>query len=89
MSKLKGCFTSLALTSEIESFHTIREVEELLGSEKPSIYNLVNEGTLRCVEIGRGNRIQHHSAVSEFVAKNIKPRVAYPSRGRTQRGARA
>jgi excisionase family DNA binding protein len=88
MSKLKGCFMSLALSSELERFHTIREVAELLGYEKSSIYNLVNEGRLRCVKIGRGNRIPH-SAVSEFVAKNIKPRGAYPSRGRTQRGPRA
>jgi hypothetical protein len=34
---------SLALSSELERFHTIREVAELLGYEKSSIYNLVNE----------------------------------------------
>jgi excisionase family DNA binding protein len=76
---------SLALSSELERFHTIREVAELLGYEESSIYNLVNEGKLRCVKIGRGNRIPH-SAVSELVAKNVKPRGAYPSRSRSLRG---
>jgi excisionase family DNA binding protein len=71
---------SLAFSSDLERYLTIREVAELLGYERSSIYNLVNEGRLRCVKIGRGNRIPH-SAVSEFVAKNIKPRGAYPSRG--------
>jgi excisionase family DNA binding protein len=57
----------------------IREVAELLGYEKSSIYNMLNEGRLRCVKLGRGNRIPH-SAVAEFVAKDVRPRVAYPSR---------
>ena len=75
---------SLALNSELERFHTIREVAELLGYEKSSIYNLVNNGRLSCVKIGRGNRIPR-SAVEDFIAKNVKPRVAYPSRARTVR----
>jgi excisionase family DNA binding protein len=58
---------------------TIREVAELLGYEKSSIYNMLNEGRLRCVKIGRVNRIPH-SAVAEFVVKDVRPRVAYPSR---------
>ena len=70
---------SLALSSELERFHTIREVAELLGYEKSSIYNMLNEGRLRCVKVGRGNRIPR-SAVDEFIAANVKPRAAYPSR---------
>lgn len=70
---------SLALSAELERLHTIREVAELLGYEKSSIYNLLNEGRLRCVKIGRSNRIPR-SAVDEFIAKNVKPRPAYPSR---------
>jgi excisionase family DNA binding protein len=76
---------SLALGSEFERYLTIREVAELLGYEKSSIYNLVNEGRLRCLKIGRGNRIPH-SAVSEFVANNIKPRGTYPLCDRAIRG---
>ena len=70
---------SLTLSSELERFHTVREVAELLGYEKSSIYNLLNEGRLRCVKIGRSNRIPR-SAVDELIAKNVKPRCSYPSR---------
>jgi excisionase family DNA binding protein len=70
---------SVALSPELERYLTIREVAQLLGYEKSSIYNMLNEGRLRCVKMGRGNRIPH-SAVAEFLAKNVKPRVAYPSR---------
>jgi hypothetical protein len=47
---------SLALSRELEKFHTLREVADLLGYEKSSTYNLVNEVRSRCVKIGRGKR---------------------------------
>ncbi len=70
---------SLALSSELERLHTIRDVAELLGYEKSSVYNLINEGRLHAVKIGRGNRIPR-SAIDEFLRKNVRARTPYPSR---------
>jgi|HubBroStandDraft_6_1064221.scaffolds.fasta_scaffold3663578_1 excisionase family DNA binding protein len=62
-----------ARSEELEQLHSIREFAELTGYEKSSVYNLINDGKLRCVKIGRSNRIPR-SAIDEFFANCVKPR---------------
>ena len=77
MSKVKMIFrmSLFARSEELEQLHSIREFAELTGYEKSSVYNLINAGKLRCVKIGRSNRIPR-SAIDEFLANFVKPRAS-------------